>query len=70
MINSNSNPTQGINSAAVQSNASLSPVHATFKGIVSSLSQRPLKPLAIQQFAGVASRNLDLQVRGDTAVVN
>lgn len=37
---------------------------------MSGLSQRPLKPLAIQQFAGAASRSLDMQVRGDTAVVN
>lgn len=70
MINSNSNSTQGISAAAVQAHASISPVRATFKGIMSGLSQRPLKPLAIQQFAGAASRSLDLQVRGDTAVVN
>ena len=70
MINSNSNSIQGISAAAVQSNASISPVRATFKGIMSGLSQRPLKPLTIQQFAAAASRSLDMQVRGDAAVVN
>lgn len=69
MINPNTNLIQGLNGAtgsAVQPSTSLS----TFRGVMSNLNQRPLKPLAVQQFAGAASRGLELQVRGDTAAVN
>ena len=73
MINSNSNAMQGpngVSGSAAQSSASISPVRSTFKGFVAGLNQRPLKPLAIQPFAGAASRGLELQVRSDTAVLN
>lgn len=70
MINSNSNPVQSgsVNFKGQTAGINLE-VRSTFQSILSSLSQRPLRPTAVQQFAGSANRSLAQQVRSDTMPV-
>ncbi len=68
MINPN---TPSIQAGAVNAANSVGSVaRNTFKSILSELNTRPLKPLAMQRFAGLTSpRSLAQQVHSDTAGV-
>lgn len=71
MINPN-NPL--IQSASSQASGNAKPtgsaVRNTFKSILSELNARPMKPLALQRFAGLAApRGLAQQIHSDTAGV-
>jgi hypothetical protein len=71
MINPNTSSTQSVSS---QASGTANPTGAaalnTFKSILTELNTRPMKPLALQRFAGQAApRSLALQIHSDTAAV-
>jgi len=68
MINSNSHSIQAASQGVGQSGAIGSAPLGTFRAILTNLTQRPLKPLAVQKFAGQQlPRSLAQQVSSDTA---
>ena len=69
MINPNSSSIQATSLGISRSSGAISSVRSTFHEILGQLANRPLKPLGIQQFAGLDTRSLALQVHSDTASI-
>ena len=67
MINPNFNSIQASGIGLGQASEAVSPVRNTFQNILAQVAERPLKPVGVQQFAGVEKRSLAYQVHSDTA---